>query len=205
MKPWVVGITGASGAIYGIRFVQVLTELGYEAGVVVSKAARLVIREELGVSLTSLTEKEAFKVFFESQLLERIILYSNDDFTAPIASGSYPTQGMVIIPCSTGTLGHIASGATTHLIHRAAECTLKEGRRLAVVPREMPFSALQLENLLKLARAGVRVLPASPAFYSGAQTIQDLVDFVIGKVLDSLDIPHGVYPRWTGSSVSAAS
>lgn len=201
MKPYVVGITGASGAIYGIRFVQVLAGLGQEVALVVSDAARLVIQEELGVTLASLTEKESFRAFFEPRVLERISLYSNKDFTTPIASGSYPTQGMVIIPCSAGTLGHVASGAVTNLIHRAAECALKEGRRLVVVPRETPLSAIQLENLLKLARAGAKVLPASPAFYSGAETIQDLVDFVVGKVLDSLEIPHAVYPRWTGKTV----
>ena len=201
MKPYVVGITGASGAVYGLRFVQVLTELGHEAVLVVSEAARLVIQEELQVTLTSLIDKAAFEPWLDPTSLERITLYSNRDFTAPIASGSYPTAGMVIIPCSTGTLGHVASGSVTTLIHRAAECTLKEGRRLLVVPRETPMSALQLENLLKLARLGVRVLPASPAFYSGAETIQDLIDFVVGKVLDSLEIPHAVYPRWTGKRV----
>jgi len=202
MKPYVVGITGASGVIYGIRFVQALTELGQEVALVISKAARLVIQEELGISLRSLTDLDAFQSFFPSEVLKHLTLYSNKDFSAPIASGSYPTQGMVIIPCSTGTLGHIASGATVNLIHRAAECTLKEGRRLVVVPREAPLSAIHLENLLKLARLGVRVVPASPAFYSGAQTIQDLVDFVVGKVLDSLEIPHTLYPRWTGKTVS---
>ena len=201
MKPYVVGITGASGAVYGLRFVQVLTELGHEAVLVVSEAARLVIQEELQVTLTSLIDKAAFEPWLDPTSLERIALCSNRDFTAPIASGSYPTAGMVIIPCSTGTLGHVASGSVTTLIHRAAECTLKEGRRLLVVPRETPMSALQLENLLKLARLGVRVLPASPAFYSGAETIQDLIDFVVGKVLDSLEIPHAVYPRWTGKRV----
>ena len=202
-RPYIVGITGASGAIYGIRFVQILTELGYEVALILSKAARLVIQEELGVSLASLTAKEAFPSFFESSSLERITFYSNEDLTSPVASGSYPTAGMVVIPCSTGTLGHLASGATTNLIHRAAECTIKEGRRLVIVPREMPLSALHLENLLKLARLGVKVLPASPAFYSGAQTIQDLIDFVVGKVLDALEIPHAVYPRWTGKTKAA--
>ena len=204
MKSYVVGITGASGAIYGIRFVQCLTELGYEAALVLSKAARLVIREELGISLKSLVDKEEWKGFFESKHLERISLYANEDFTAPIASGSYPTQGMVIIPCSTGTLGCIANGVSNHLIHRAAECTLKEGRRLVIVPRETPLSAIQLENMLKLARLGVRVLPANPAFYSGAQTIQDLIDFVVGKVLDSLEIHHTIYPRWTGPAIASS-
>ncbi len=203
MKPYVVGITGASGVIYGIRFVQALTELGQEVALVISKAARLVIQEELGISLRSLVDPEELRAFLEPKGLERVSLYSNDDFTAPIASGSYPTQGMVIIPCSTGTLGSVANGFSQHLIHRAAECTLKEGRRLVIVPRETPLSVIQLENLLKLARAGVRVLPASPAFYSGAEKIQDLVDFVVGKVLDALEIAHGVYPRWVGKTLQA--
>ena len=197
-------MTGASGAIYGIRLIQVMAELGYDLAVVLSDAARLVIQEELGVSLKSLTDKNAFENLFEFQHLERISFYSNKDLTSPIASGSYPTQGMVIAPCSTGTLGHIASGATVNLIHRAAECALKEGRRLVVLPREAPLSAVHLENLLKLARLGVRVLPASPAFYSGARTIQDLVDFMIGKILDSLEIAHTIYPRWTGKTVKVA-
>ncbi len=201
MKPYIVGITGASGAIYGIRLVQLLTELEYDVALVVSDPARLVIKEELNVGLGNLTQKESFESFFDAKQLERITLYSSKDLAAPIASGSYPTQGMIIIPCSMGTLGHIASGASVNLIHRAAECVLKEARRLVIVPREMPLSAIHLENLLKLARLGVRVLPASPGFYSGAQSIQDLVDFVVGRVLDSLEISHALYPRWTGKMV----
>lgn len=216
MKPYVVGMTGASGAVYGVRFVQVLAELGHEIALVISKAAWLVIQEELHPLTPSLSpqggegrvrggSRQSLEPLFESKVLERITLYSNKDFTAPLASGSYPTQGMVIIPCSAGTLGCVANGVSSHLIHRAAECTLKEGRRLVVVPRETPLSVIQLENLLKLARSGVRVLPASPAFYSGAQTIQDLVDFVVGKVLDVLEISHAVYPRWTGKDFGVKS
>lgn len=204
MSPYVVGVTGASGAIYGIRFVQVLTELGHDAALIFSKAARLVIQEELGFSPKSLVDADAWSEFFGPSHLERLTFYSNDDFTAPVASGSYPTRGMVIIPCSTGTLGCVANGVSAHLIHRAAECALKEGRKLVVVPRETPVSAIQLENMLKLARLGVRVLPASPAFYSGAKTIQDLVDFMVGKVLDALEISHAVYPRWTGPAALAS-
>ena len=197
-QPYVVGISGASGALYGVRLVQVLSELGHEVSLVISDAARLVIREELGIALGSLHHTNDLKDLFGPPVLKRVTLYPNKDLTAPIASGSFPTQGMVIIPCSTGTLGHLASGATANLMHRAAECTLKEGRRLVIVPREAPLSVIHLENLLKLARAGVRVVPASPGFYSGAQTIQDLVDFVVGKVLDVMGIPHALYPRWTG-------
>ena len=193
-------MTGASGVIYGIRFTQVLAELGRKIALVISDAARLVIREELGISLQSLTDKKALEALFPSPALEHITPYSSKDFTAPIASGSYPTEGMVIIPCSVGTLGHLANGVTQNLIHRAADCTLKEGRRLVVVPRETPLSAIHLENMLKLARLGVRVLPASPGFYSSAETIQDLVDFIVGKTLDALEIPHAVYPRWTGKT-----
>ena len=118
---------------------------------------------------------------------------------APIESGSYPTIGMVIIPTSTTCFSKIANGISESLIERAAECMIKEGRRLVVVPRETPLSAIHLENLLKLSRLGVRVVPAIPAFYSGAQTIEELVDFVVGKVLDQLEIPHALYQRWTGS------
>lgn len=197
-QPYVVGISGASGAVYGVRLVQVLSELGYGVSLVISDAARLVIREELGIALGSLNQTHDLEKLFEPPVLERVTLYPNKDLTAPIASGSFPTQGMVIIPCSTGTLGHLASGATANLMHRAAECTLKEGRRLVIVPREAPLSVIHLENLLKLARAGVRVVPASPGFYSGAQTLRDLVDFVVGKVLDVMGVPHALYPRWTG-------
>jgi 4-hydroxy-3-polyprenylbenzoate decarboxylase len=202
MKPYVVGITGASGAVYGVRFVEVLAELGHDVALILSDAARLVIQEELGMTLRSTTERESLKDLFRPEVLARLSLYSNKDFTAPVASGSYPTQGMVIVPCSTGTLGHVANGAVTTLVHRAAECTLKEGRRLVLVPRETPLSAIQLENMLKLARLGVRILPASPAFYSGAKNLQDLVDFIVGKTLDVLEIPHTVYPRWTGRTAA---
>ena len=120
------------------------------------------------------------------------------DFTAPVASGSYPTEGMVIIPCSMGTLGAVASGLSQNLIHRAADCTLKEGRKLILVPREMPLSAIHLENMLKLSRLGVKIVPPMPAFYSGQQKISDLVDFVVGKVLDQMGVTHALYPRWVG-------
>lgn len=201
MRPYIVGITGASGAIYGIRLVQVLAELEYDVALVISKAARLVIQEEQGVTLRSLVDKDDLKALFELHVLDKISLYSNGDFTAPIASGSCSTHGMVIIPCSTGTLSSVASGLSVNLIHRAAECTLKEGRRLVLIPRETPLSAIQLENMLKLARLGVRILPANPGFYSGAQTIRDLVDFVVAKTLDSLEIPHTLYPRWSGKKI----
>jgi len=192
MKPYIVAITGASGVIYGIRLLDVLAEQKIPVELVISDTAKIVIREELGID-----------DFNPSNLRGRIsgLLHIHDfhDFTAPIASGSYPTEGMVIVPCSMGTLGAIASGLSQNLIHRAADCTIKEGRKLILVPREMPLSAIHLENMLKLARLGAKIVPPMPAFYSGQQKISDLVDFVVGKILDQMDIPHMLYPRWVGS------
>lgn len=199
MKPVVVGITGASGTIYGIRLVQTLLESGREVHLVISEPARLVIKEEQGIVLKSLTRREHLEELFGSYPQARLSAFSFKDFTAPIASGSYPVEGMVIVPCSMGTLGAVASGLSQNLIHRAADCVLKEGRRLVIVPRETPLSAIHLENMLKLAKLGVRVVPAMPAFYSGAKTLNEMVDFQVGKILDQLEIPHALYPRWTGS------
>lgn len=198
MHPFIVGWTGASGILYGVRLVEVLTALGHRVELVVSDAARLVLREEQGLSLKSLNQPESFSALFEPQTLERVVFHSHKDFTAPIASGSYPVSGMVIIPCSMGTLGAVASGISQNLIHRAADCCMKEGRKLAIVPRETPLNAIHLENMLKLARLGVSIVPAAPGFYSGAARIEDLVDFMVGKVLDQFGIPHALYPRWTG-------
>lgn len=196
--PYIVAITGASGAIYGLRFVRAITELGHPIALTVSEPARLVMREELGMATPPLNHPDFLARLFDAGTRALISYYPKDDLTAPIASGSYPTKGMVIIPSSTTTFARIANGISQSLVERAAECMIKEGRRLVIVPRETPLSAIHLENLLKLARLGVRVVPAAPAFYAGAQRIEDLVDFVIGKVLDQLEIPHAMYRRWTG-------
>ncbi len=197
MKPYIVAMTGASGAVYGVRLVKVLLEMGHRIALVISEPARLVIREELGIGLKSLTRREDLTPLFGTEL-SLLEAYSPKDFAAPIASGSYPTQGMVILPCSMGTLGAIASGVSQNLIHRAADCVLKEGKKLILAPRETPLNAIHLENMLKLARLGVRIVPAMPGFYSGTKTLEDAVDFVVGKVLDQWEIPHALYPRWTG-------
>ncbi len=154
---------------------------------VLSDTAKIVAREEMGIDLV------------ETVTQKGVHLHDFKDFTAPIASGSYPTEGMIVIPCSMGTLGAIASGLSQNLIHRAADCTIKEGRKLILVPRETPLSAIHLENMLKLSRLGVRIVPAMPAFYSGQQSIQEIVDFLVGKVLDQMGIPHALFPRWVGS------
>jgi len=179
-------MTGASGAIYGIRLLRFFEENKIPVEIVISDAAKIVMLEELGSA---------------GEIAGGDCLRTHDflDFTAPIASGSYPTAGMVIIPCSMGTLGAVASGLSQNLIHRAADSTIKEGRKLVLVPRETPLSAIHLENMLKLARLGVKIVPPMPAFYGQQKTVGDLVDFVVGKVLDQLEIPHMLYPRWVGS------
>jgi 4-hydroxy-3-polyprenylbenzoate decarboxylase len=187
MKPYIVAITGASGAIYGVRLLEVLAEQKIPVELVISDTAKIVIWEEMGAEAK----------FPEASSLLHI--HDFHDFTAPIASGSYPVKGMVIVPCSMGTLGAIASGLSQNLIHRAADCTIKEGRKLILVPRETPLSAIHLENMLKLSRLGVKIVPPMPAFYSGQQKISDLVDFVVGKILDQMEVQHMLYPRWVGS------
>ncbi|MBI4395006.1 MAG: UbiX family flavin prenyltransferase [Candidatus Omnitrophica bacterium] len=202
-KPLVVAITGASGSLYGLRFIKAVTELGIPITLTMSHAAGLVLKEELGIEV-DVKDSNSLSKLFSPETLQLISYYPEHDLTAPIASGSYPTRGMVIIPSSTTSFAKIANGISESLIERAAECMIKEGRRLVIVPRETPLSAIHLENLLKLARLGVRVVPAIPAFYSGAQTVDELVDFVIGKVLDQFEIPHGLYRRWTGSEQNKA-
>ena len=193
-----VAITGASGSIYGLRLVKAVTELGHRIALTLSHAAGLVVREELGIDI-NVKDSSCLAKLFNPETLSLISYYPEHEMTAPIASGSYPTKGMVVVPSSTTCFSKIANGISETLIERAAECMIKEGRKLVIVPRETPLSAIHLENLLKLARLGVRIVPAIPAFYSGAQRIEELVDFVIGKVLDQLEIPHALYRRWTGS------
>ncbi len=199
MKSYVVAMTGASGAAYGIRLVKALAELNYHIDLVVSEPARLVMREELGISLRSLTRVEDLIPVFGKDISGRLTAHSAKDFSASIASGSYPTEGMMIVPCSMGTLGAVANGISQNLIHRAADCMIKEGRRLVIVPRETPLSAIHLENMLKLSKLGVRIVPAMPAFYSGAKNLDEMIDFMTGKILDQLNIAHTLYPRWTGA------
>lgn len=187
MRPYIVAVTGASGIIYGVRLVDVLTEMGVPIELVISDTARIVMKEELGNE-------------WHPPASSLVKVCDFHDFTAPIASGSYPTEGMVVIPCSMGTLGAIASGLSQNLIHRAADCTIKEGRKLILVPRETPLSAIHLENMLKLSRLGVRIVPAMPAFYSGQQSIRELIDFMVGKTLDQMGLPHALYPRWVGKT-----
>ncbi len=173
-----VAITGASGVVYGKRLLEVLKQKNIETSCIISDIAKQIIAHELG--------KLNVKCFGE------------DEMMAPFASGSHKIDTMIVIPCSMKTLASIANGITSSLITRSADVTMKEGRRLILVPRETPLNAVQIENMLKLARLGVMILPAMPAFYHKPQTIEELVDFVIGKVLDALGIENDLFTRWEG-------
>ena len=190
-----MAITGASGSIYGVRLLQVLLDNGFGVHLIISEPGRIVLAQECGIELTGNPDKDR-AVVTEHLGNGEISLHSNDDLASPIASGSNLAGDMIISPCSMGTAGRIASGVSLSLIDRSADVTLKERRKLILLPRETPLNAIHLENLLKLSRAGAVILPPMPAFYHQPDTIQDLVDFIIGKVLDILEIPGDLYKRW---------
>ena len=186
----IVAITGASGSCYAVRLLEVLIEQGLEPYVVVSPAGRQVMGVELGIS--DLKDHLGATGYREEDVR---------DLASPLASGSFPTSGMVVIPCSTGTLGSLAHGISSNLIHRAGEVCLKERRPLIVVPRETPLSQITLQNMLTLAQAGVRVVAANPGFYHAPKKIEELADFMVARVLDLMKIPHELSRRWTGMPV----
>ncbi|TCS79351.1 UbiX family flavin prenyltransferase [Pectinatus cerevisiiphilus] len=181
----VVGITGASGSVYALKFLQVLQDTGIEAHLVVTHSAETVLQHECRI-----VPKELLQYAHT--------LYNVDDIGAAIASGSFLYEAMVVIPCSMRTVGAVASGIADNLLTRAADVTIKEGRTLVMVPRETPFSPIHLENMLKLSRIGVRILPACPGFYHNPQSIDDLVKIMVGKVCDQLHIEHKLFKRWSG-------
>ncbi|MCZ8520537.1 MULTISPECIES: UbiX family flavin prenyltransferase [Paenibacillus] len=194
-KPWVVGITGASGAAYGVRLCRYLLEIGEHVHLIVTDAGWRVLKEELGWD-TSRRPETLEKQFSLGSGQGTLDYVPNGDIGAKTASGSFRTKGMIVVPCSMGTLSGIASGASDNLLERTADVMLKEGRKLILVPRETPLHAIHLENMLKLAKLGVRIIPAMPAFYQGPQTMDDLIDFMVGKVLDCMEIEHELYRRW---------
>jgi 4-hydroxy-3-polyprenylbenzoate decarboxylase len=227
MHPLVLAVTGASGAIYAIRLLEVLLAAGRTVHLTMSSAAAEVINHELGLKvdlanfqldqfllsdeqlhdskLKSLkppwSEYAASSIFGDSQLSAARVQYHHyRDYYAGIASGSFLTDGMVICPCSTGTLAAVATGQSQNLIHRAADVHLKERRKLILVPRETPLSAIALGNMYKLAEAGAVILPAMPGFYHEPQSIHDLVDFVVGRILDQLGVRHDLSKRWGATS-----
>lgn len=181
----VVGITGASGSIYGLRLIEVLRAAGHEVHAVVTHSGWQVLEYECGVS--------------QEELRQRVdVLYDVENIGAAIASGSFRMDAMAVVPCSMKTVGSIAQGISDNLLTRAADVALKEGRPLILVPRETPMHAIHLENMLRLARAGVRIMPACPGFYHRPQTLADIVDMLVGKICDMLGVEHQLFDRWQG-------
>jgi 4-hydroxy-3-polyprenylbenzoate decarboxylase len=198
MKPTVaVALTGASGMPYGLRLIETLVRADARVYLLYSQAAHVVAKQELDLVLPP-RAADAERYFSErtSAKTGQLRVFGREDWFAPVASGSNPPDAMVICPCTMGTLAAVAAGLSDNLIERAADVILKEGRKLIVVPRETPFSSLHLENMLKLSRAGVVILPANPAFYHHPKSVEDLVDFVVARILDHLGVAHDLVQRW---------
>lgn len=192
-----LAFTGASGMPYGIRLLEMLLKEDKQVYLLYSKVAQIVAQQEMNLALPS-SAKEA-EAFFNRQYHVpdgQLRVFGREEWFAPVASGSNPADSMVICPCTMGTLAAIAAGMSQNLIERAADVMLKENRPLIIVPREMPFSAIHLVNMLKLVRSGAIMLPANPGFYHHPQTVQDMVDFVVARVLDHLGVKHTLIARW---------
>ena len=192
-----LAFTGASGAPYGLRLLQCLLDADCEVFVILSKAARGVIGMETKLKLPAGTgaAEQALRDWVQTDR-GNLVVCGLEQWTAPVASGSGAPAAMVVCPCSTGTLSAIACGASDNLIERAADVAIKEGRKLILVPREAPFSPLHLENMLKLSRLGVTIMPAAPGFYHQPETVQDLVDFIVARLLDHLGVEQTLVKRW---------
>ncbi|QJQ94092.1 MULTISPECIES: flavin prenyltransferase UbiX [Halomonadaceae] len=195
--PVTVALTGASGVQYGLRLIEVLVAANRQVWVMISKAAHLVIATETDAELPVRPERLAEALALRSGAGEgQIRCFAREDWMAPVASGSGAPSAMVICPCSTGTLSAVACGASNNLIERAADVALKERRTLILVPRESPFSAIHLEHMLALTRMGAVILPAAPGFYHRPERIEELIDFIVARILNQLGIDHQLMPRW---------
>lgn len=196
-KTVAVALTGASGMPYGLRLVECLLGAGCRVWLLYSQVAQIVARQEMDLSLPGRpAEVEALLSERFGAVAGQLRVFGREEWFAPPASGSNPPDAMVVCPCSMGSLASIAAGLASNLIERAADVAIKEGRKLILVPRETPFSPLHLENMLRLARMGVVILPANPGFYHRPQSVGELVDFVVARVLDQLAVPHRLMPRW---------
>lgn len=192
-----LAITGASGAQYGLRLLQCLLAADCKVYLLLSSAAEVVIRTETDLDLPeAFEEQQAFLNEMFDADEEQLQLLAKDDWFSPVASGSSSPSSMVICPASGGTLSAVAYGASNNLIERAADVALKERRQLILVPREAPYSAIHLENMLKLTQLGAVIIPASPGFYMQPQTINELIDFIVARILDQLGIEQDLMPRW---------
>jgi 4-hydroxy-3-polyprenylbenzoate decarboxylase len=192
-----LALTGASGMPYGIRLLECLLAAGCHVQLLYSQVAQIVARQEMALELPEFpADAEAlFRARF-AQLPGTLAVFGREDWFAPVASGSNPPQAMIVCPCTMSTLAGIAQGLSGNLIERAADVAMKEGRKLVLVPRETPFSAIHLENMLRLSRAGAIILPPNPGFYHHPQCVGDLVDFVVARLLDQVEVPHSLMRRW---------
>jgi 4-hydroxy-3-polyprenylbenzoate decarboxylase len=197
-----IAITGASGGIYAYRTLVHIAASGAveRINLIMSEAAQIVAQVELNVNLRGADDKRINEWIGLPADSKMIRLCRLDNLAAKPASGSHPQAGMIVVPCSMGTLGAIANGVCSNLIHRAADVTLKEGRKLVIVPREAPYNTIHLENMLRLANAGARIIPASPGFYHKPKTIEELVDHLVFRILDQFNIPHSSKTQWTGNA-----
>jgi 4-hydroxy-3-polyprenylbenzoate decarboxylase len=196
-KKIIVGVTGASGAIYALHTIRALLSKGVEVHLIISDYGAYVIESEMEFPLKSGSLLESFRMKYGDEALNgSITKYSNKDLAATISSGSFKTDGMIIVPCSMKTLAGVAQGVAGNLIERAADVTLKEGRRLVLVPRETPLNKVHLKNLLAASDAGAFILPAMPAFYQKPTTIEELADFIAGRILALFDIEAELFEPW---------
>jgi len=195
IKHFVVAITGASGSVYGLRLISELLHSGERVSLILTSAGRQVINHETGLEWPAEIKEQRLQVqeHFASIAVDCLAI---DDFWAGAASGSAAADAMIVVPCSMGTVGRIAAGLSGNLLERAADVMLKERRDLILVPRETPFNTIHLQNLLRLSQSGAVILPAMPGFYHGPEKIDDLVAFVVGKILDQLDVQHSLFTRW---------
>jgi len=195
VKRYAFAITGASGSVFGIRVLEHLFRSA-EVHLIISSQSFPIIEHETGIDWSAATPsavEKKIRLFFKSK---RIFYHGESDLASPLSSGSFLTDGMLVVPCSMKTLSGIACGYANNLVERAADVTIKERRQLLLSPREMPFSAIHLENMLKLARLGVTIAPPVPAFYQRPTALNEIIDFVAGKILDSMGIGHEIFTRW---------
>ena len=199
-----LAFTGASGMPYGVRLLECLLAAGCHVQLLYSQVAQIVARQEMALELPGRpADAEAFFKARFAALPGTLAVFGREEWFAPVASGSNPPDAMIVCPCTMGTLAAIAQGLASNLIERAADVALKEGRKLVLVPRETPFSAIHLENMLRLARAGAVILPPNPGFYHHPQRIDDLVDFVVARLLDQVGVAHSLMARWGDSGDGA--
>lgn len=195
MKRYIVAMSGASGAPYALSVMEELLRQGYEVHVIVTEAAWRVLLEEHDWEVAKREQNFAERY---GHLSGRLVYHPIRDIGATIASGSFQVDGMVVVPCTMGTLAKIAAGISSNLLERAADVMLKERKPLILVPRETPLSSIHLENMLKLSRLGVQIVPPMPGFYHRPSSLEDMIRFVSGKILDQLGVPHQLYKRWEG-------